>query len=569
MKKERSFRYVVLRNMAVSYSIILTALGIYMIGLFANFRDSLQEAGTATMNLYVNELQKEMHAVENRVYSLYLQDNMGLSLELARDPMREYVIAYNFYQLFRNDVNGDDAIKAAILLYGDGKSVRFSTKPDFRDEKIQGLKAVVLNGMANQKGNARSGQWLILSCEEKSYLVYVFGKDGVALAEVLDYEGLTSDVIDINQNNDVAIIYTSGQTVLNNNELAEKLGLPDTTTNIRKNSGNGYYIFQHDITGIPLTFYLLLPYSHSLLWQSQMKFTIVIAVITIISVILSYQMFRQKMIRPILAMTKTLERIREDNREERMEENMQLREYNAFGRTFNQMVTQIRELKIQAYEEQIDRDKAKLQALQVQIKPHFYLNSLTALFALSQQKRYDKMEDNILTISDYIRYSFKDSFAPVMLEEELKFVEDTVTIRRDTYNRGIEIYRDVDEQLLGEYVLPLSIQTFVENSMKYANPSGSLAVHIHVSRLSGEDGDYMDIVVSDNGQGYPAEWISRINESQNADEQEHIGIINLKKRLLLQYGEKVEFVIWNCNGAVSEIIYPIESTTEKSMGDKA
>ena len=76
-----------------------------------------------------------------------------------------------------------------------------------------------------------------------------------------------------------------------------------------------------------------------------------------------------------------------------------------------------------------------------------------------------------------------------------------------------------------------------------------------VQLLQTEDGVFVDIMVSDNGSGYP----ENILEEINADAQKGIrsvGINNLKRRCALIYEGKAEYNFYNGSGAVSELILP-------------
>ena len=108
----------------------------------------------------------------------------------------------------------------------------------------------------------------------------------------------------------------------------------------------------------------------------------------------------------------------------------------------------------------------------------------------------------------------------------------------------------------------LTIQTFVENSVKYAVTGGNLQIRIVLKILAGEDISYLDLTVSDNGQGYADEWLKSMNEPDYyMEDGQHVGVLNLKQRLFLHYGETAELAVRNHNGAVSEVIMPLTKKT--------
>jgi len=61
-------------------------------------------------------------------------------------------------------------------------------------------------------------------------------------------------------------------------------------------------------------------------------------------------------------------------------------EFELMNDTFDSMVSQIQQLKIDIYEEQLSNQKAEFRQLQLQINPHFFLNSLNIVYYLAQEK---------------------------------------------------------------------------------------------------------------------------------------------------------------------------------------
>ena len=104
----------------------------------------------------------------------------------------------------------------------------------------------------------------------------------------------------------------------------------------------------------------------------------------------------------------------------------------------------------------------------------------------------------------------------------------------------------------------LSVQTFVENSIKHAklgSLNSVLLIKVKADLLTTEEGNYLDLVVRDNGQGYPEDVLNEINGAPKAGNK-NVGINNLKRRCQILYGRKAEFTFLSRDGAVSECIIP-------------
>ncbi|MGV2686400.1 hypothetical protein GNF82_19070, partial [Clostridium perfringens] len=146
-------------------------------------------------------------------------------------------------------------------------------------------------------------------------------------------------------------------------------------------------------------------------------------------------------------------------------------------------------MKIVAYEHEIERQKAELQHLQLQIRPHFFLNCLKSLYGMAQQQSYERIQHMILAISNHLRYNFKDNLQLVSLQQELDHVLNYIRIQQIAHHVPPLCEYSVDSALKDFTIPPLPIQAFVENSIKYATkPNEQLRVAIKAILLESDDG---------------------------------------------------------------------------------
>ncbi|MFD2875813.1 sensor histidine kinase [Paenibacillus rhizoplanae] len=89
--------------------------------------------------------------------------------------------------------------------------------------------------------------------------------------------------------------------------------------------------------------------------------------------------FRRMVIRPILDLLSGIHRIRNGTMETKLPDS-NLVEFQALNQAFNNMVVEIQDLRIDIYEERINAQKAEMKHLQMQINPHFFLNTLNIIF---------------------------------------------------------------------------------------------------------------------------------------------------------------------------------------------
>ena len=103
-------------------------------------------------------------------------------------------------------------------------------------------------------------------------------------------------------------------------------------------------------------------------------------------------------------------------------------EYRQVGDIFNMMAGQIKDLKIQVYEEQLHRQESELNFLYMQMRPHFFLNALTTLKNFVKLGQYENMYDFTGYLGRYIRYSLRRHVSNVTLGDEMDHIENYVAM---------------------------------------------------------------------------------------------------------------------------------------------
>lgn len=144
--------------------------------------------------------------------------------------------------------------------------------------------------------------------------------------------------------------------------------------------------------------------------------------------------------------------------------------------------------------------EARYASLESRVQPHFLFNTLNSIAALVRENPAEA-ERMIERLSALLRYSLDSDRAEVVpLGEELRVVVEYLEIERVRFGPRLRYRIDVDEGARAFRVPALSIQTLVENSVKYAigprREGGEIGVTARVS--NGE----LRIEVSDDGPGF-------------------------------------------------------------------
>lgn len=248
-------------------------------------------------------------------------------------------------------------------------------------------------------------------------------------------------------------------------------------------------------------------------------------------------------------------------------------ELNEAVEAFDALTEQIRSLKIGVYEEKLALTRTELEYYQLQIKPHFFVNCFSIIHGMAQKKEFTRIQEFCIKLSNYVRFLMTDSMGLIPLESELREMNEYLQIQRIRRKPGANLIDSVDPELLPLCIPPLIILTFVENSIKHgAGETGrEITIDVTVQKIREPETDKIQILITDDGVGFPGEVIQAYNSRFSATEDwrqgEHIGIRNIFKRLFLLYGDNFSLGLRNTEtGSEVEIRIPLKR--EKAQNDE-
>jgi two-component system, LytTR family, sensor histidine kinase AlgZ len=144
--------------------------------------------------------------------------------------------------------------------------------------------------------------------------------------------------------------------------------------------------------------------------------------------------------------------------------------------------------------------EARFASLESRVHPHFLFNTLNSISALVQEDPAEA-ERMIERLSALLRFSLDSELAGVVaLREELQIVRDYLEIQKVRFGQRLRFRIEVDPAAESQQVPALSVQTLVENSVKYAVGVRSEGAEIVVNARV-QDGQ-LRVEVSDDGPGF-------------------------------------------------------------------
>ncbi len=191
------------------------------------------------------------------------------------------------------------------------------------------------------------------------------------------------------------------------------------------------------------------------------------------------------------------------------------------------------ELRVSRMETQLAQ--AQLQALRMQLQPHFLFNTLNAISAL-MHRDLDAAERMIARLSDFLRLTLEAGGAhEVPLRQELEFLRRYLEIEQTRFADRLDVQMDVEPAAMEARVPNLILQPLVENAIRHgiARSASAGRIEIAAHRRNGA----LLLEVADDGPGLP--------RGTDRPAREGVGLSNTRARLAQLYGGTSELLLAN------------------------
>jgi two-component system sensor histidine kinase YesM len=234
-------------------------------------------------------------------------------------------------------------------------------------------------------------------------------------------------------------------------------------------------------------------------------------------------------------------------------------EYVADG--FNKMMERLNDYIDQVYVAQNCQKDAELNALKMQIQPHFLYNTLDVIRMTALEEHDEKSAELLECLAHQLRYVMGEHNERIYLKDELEALREYFIIMKVRYEGRISLHINVanEDQML---VMPkLLLQPVVENAIKHGlrEKPGHGTVAISVLRRT----DYLQIIVMDDGVGMSEERVQHMQEVLDhpevgyTDKEKHVsvGMKNVYDRIKLNCGKDYGFTIESVVGMGTIVTY--------------
>ncbi len=560
-----------LKNMSFKYKILLILLligliPVILIGSFSYYFMHKQaiDKETASLNKL---LEQETQSMDDKLDGYLSAIQMIAWNEGVRSALsRNYTSSFDMYLAYRDvidpaatSVPSIDKSVASITFYSDT-----SLYP--HGNILRPLSKAKEEEWYSENNPYTTPTFTFSSDYKKLYLIYKIFYNGSSLTNLIcftiDSHTLLGSLESLYSDSYGIILEQKDQTLLfsyanikdrNQNQLnAPKLLARDPDTFY-----NNYVIESRAFTAAPWILYLYRPTSVVTAPARQIAFFVVLAVLIIAVIIVGFSLFLSAAIfRPIKELSNNMKLIEQDNLEITVFSDSN-DEIGILIQTFTHMVERLKYLINEVLHVRIIQQDYAFKALQAQINPHFFYNSLSLINSkaiLSGQEDISRMAQ---LLSTFYRTTLNKGNSLTTVKDELNNIYSYIDIQRIMHSDSFEVVYEISDTILSYKMPNLLIQPLVENAILHGLDNKSTSDKGVLTICAYQEERDLVFRVMDNGRGMSAEECSNILSG----ESNGYGIKNVHQRVQLYYGETYGLTYTSTVGVGTSVILRIIADT--------
>lgn len=562
MRKYRTRFWVTLSLFILPLVCVLIIYNIYSVN--ALNRHVAENSQSASF-LYARPFSESLHSIQSYLVNELANNGDMLRLNYPLEPLTAYLCGYDiasdFSRMLATNIDG----LVALSFYSEKNDltrISYAASTGYSSPLETRIRTQVTADMKQEDSIERG--WYTAEIGGHYFLIRIFRYGSVTVSAVLDFDSMLKPQDEGGSDSAYLVYATREGAVLTADPFVKENGieleLTDRQYYITGHGRSRFLVVSYELADMDLVQYYITPYGGIWNYMDVLQWLLLfLSLACLVMIPISYLYMQRLFITPLEGLKKTMEDISEGNLDAHADETNDIEEFQLMAVTFNHMMEQINQLKIAAYEKERQIQDAQIQYLQIQIRPHFFLNCLKNFYGLAEQKKYRTIQEMTVALSGYLRKIFSRDSQLIPLRDEIESVEYYIKLSKMSMSVPISCNISVDKELEDFHVLPLSILTFVENSVKYGMQSNKdLLINIRVTCLASQSaGSYVSITILDNGEGFEESLLKQLNsEAVPVQDSAHIGIQNVKKRLMLLYNGQASILYSNFNGACIEMYLP-------------
>jgi len=500
------------------------------------------------------------------------------ALYLAIDDSEYTMAKMALAEQFRLDTGYYNKVDTFFVYSRKDDDLFFATQYSFQFADIQTALLDYTTLLATKGVPQENHQWEQFSIpNDTNYLIKTvdLGSD-IYIGALVQIDRLNDEVsrFDVGPNGAAFVVNAAGKTLTSSpSPLVQEKSLHDGIAEMAERGMSSWNDDQYLIICEPseladIYYTLVIPEAYILKNLPFFQKMLYIWIPLVVAVVLTlYLVFLQRvMFKPLVALLRGMRKLGQGQFDVRIPSNQNGGELAFMSGTFNLMAEQIEKLKIDIYEEQIRVQKAEYKHLQIQINPHFYMNSLNIIYNLAALKDFKSVQKMSLHLAEYFRFLMLGHRTVLPLEEEIRHIEHYLEIQKIRFVTKLDYEIRILPEHMGISLSPLLLQPFVENAVIHGfhkkTPDGKPFLIRLTSETDEEEPDrFIRLTISDSGPGFPEPFLNELTDGTHfsGEGEHHLGIWNILRRFKMLYGNEggISFSNGEDGGAIVRVRLPV------------
>lgn len=530
------------------------------------------QSGADLISLYLKQTDKSIEEIADTLCAFATSDYIVRMLNSEDEATRQYALVELQSKLSSLLSNFD--VADSLFVYG-------VTFPSYN--YVYGAASSYSQRVQQEKHLARIClpspeapkllNWSQVTLEDKNYLLWMIRADSVYVGAWIAMNTLEAPLNAIANNYRAQFVFTD----MDNHPLTSGSFIERTAIQLL-HSDSTYYRSgtpkKYILTGAPSvsrSFRLYMAFPEQTILENLDFLQWMILILSISALLLIpavLHLFRHNLLNPLRVLNEAVVELEGGNLYYQIEKTDAPSEFLQINAAFNAMTVRLRNHKIKAYEDRLEKQKLKLAYLKMQIRPHFFLNALTTVSNFAALNRPEQMSKFIGYLAEYLRYMFRSNLTLVQLKEEIGHIETYLGMQELRFQGTLSHLFEVEPAAYTLKIPPFTIHNFVENVVKHAmGEQNHVMLCLHASVRDG----MLRIVVEDNGGGLTAEGIRQLSDTDYTPRKGYsVGIWNIRQTLAIVYRGKASITITPSalSGTKVEICIPADAVWKGEETDE-
>lgn len=509
-------------------------------------RNHISEINSQTLHFYAEMMDSTLNGVEKFLMEKVITSQEFIHITYSKEENDELRLAkVRLHQELEDEISFINW-GGGFFLYSEQKGMQFVVKSDYDQNRQFELSASISRYLESEDSGARESHWALVDNNGQTLLIKGYYSSGLLLGAWIPVEAFIQDVGALSEDGDSGIWITSEDGV----QLVSAGDFSETEEHLVVQAASGL---------APVIWHLSANYTRTghgdyYEWIGLVLFVSLFIIIGIIW----WWMYRS-VLKSTSEMVVAMKEMDYNRLDVHLSPEGHASEFRLLFSTFNEMIATIKNLKMDITNETLEKEKAEIESLQLQIKPHFFLNSMNIIYELAELKNFEMIQTMTRCIMEYMRYSFNKVDEMINLGKEIHHIESYMTMQKMRYQGLLDFRMETSTVDTSIKIPPFIIQPFIENAIKYGADENK---EILISIDAWQEEDEVVITIHDSGPGFPKDVVDAFanNIPLRQDNAVCVGITNVKRRLYYSYRDRASLAIYNDgqNGATVEIVIPTE-----------